>query len=580
MLSVQSDPFRTERTAEFSVPRADCDRSRSHAVWLGVCLLVVLAAVPRFLLAGRAVPICDDGYFYLAVAEALDQGEFETALWYLNVNIYPVLLVAMDGLGLAVLPAAKYWSVTLGALTVLPLFGWIRRLLDDKTAFAAAAIYAVHPAFIEISAEPIRDSTFWFLMALSLYFSWRAAQEQRLWMFASAGLAVALAAHTRTEGWLLGLPMMAWPAIRFGEATRAKRMRLGLGMLLACAMTPALLLSYNLTILHNYPHWELGKLEHFRMVLEWIGPEQASGPATPPAAASVVPEPIPTSASPRIETPAAAATIPLAAPPNPSGGQASEQPPGWFSVAYEYVDSLVQTLKPVPLVLMLIGAIAGRRLLLRRENLILSAMLVAICLGVWIRLTTLGEINGRYFLACFFPAAGSCGLGLIAVIGAMERFTQRFMRVSAAKWAAVGLAMVIGLLHMTDVLDDTHPSRIREARIGRALGEELGGPLEIITLPHAARVGYYANGELPSIILDDTPIEILVEERGADVAILEQEFTRERNCSDLALQLLCRGWRQHDITHIPDSEHFLVFVKTPKTGRTASSLRHASGKNR
>ena len=579
MLSVQSDPFRTENTAEYPAPRADCDPSRSHAVWLGICLLVVLAAVPRFLLAARAVPICDDGYFYLAVAEALDQGEFETALWYLNVNIYPVLLVAMDGLGLAVLPAAKYWGVTLGALTVLPLFGWIRRLLDDKTAFAAAAIYAMHPAFIEISSEPIRDSTFWFLMALSLYFSWRAAQEVRLGMFAAAGLAVALAAHTRTEGWLLGLPMIAWPVIRFGDATRAKRIRLGLGMLLAAAMTPALLLAYNLTILHNYPHWELGKLEHFRMVLEWIGPEEAPDPPTPPPVASAIPKSIPAS-PPRIETPAAAATIPPAAPPPPSGGQASEQSPGWFSVSYEYVDSLVQTLKPVPLMLMLIGAIAGRRLLLQRENLILSAMLVAICLGVWIRLTTLGEINGRYFLACFFPAAGSCGLGLVAVIRAVERLTQRYTRVPAAKWSAVGLAMVIGVLHVSDVLGDTHPSRLREARIGRALGEELGGSLEIITLPHAARVGYYANGELPSIILDDTPIEILVEDTRADVVILEHEFTHERNCADIASQLLCREWRRHDITHIPDSEHFLVFVKPPKTTRAASSLREASGKNR
>lgn len=576
------------------------------ATWCWLAILVAVAAIPRLLLAARAEPICDDGFFYLSVADALERGAYKTALWYLNVNVFPVILVALNSLGLVVLPAAKFWSAIVGTLTVFPLFGWLRRILGQKVALAACFVYAMHPEFIEIAAEPIRDSTFWFLMALALYFCRRAADDRRLLHFASAGLVVALAAHTRTEGWLLVLPMVFWPMIcatqdrtsgeprrdRNGHGSRrAGPSKTVLGILLSLAMIPAFLVVYNVTILRGHRQWEFGKLEHFQMVMVWlIGSDSDE---------FLLHDEEEVEKLETVENENRAKESPTPRTRFASNTQVGEMfaelqqerresgpPPGIWDHVSLYIDAMIQSLKPIPLILMLIGAIAGRRFLLEPENLLLSAMFVAIGLAIWIRLATLGDINARYFLSCFFPAAGSVGLGVVAVLDWLEHVSERFVNRPVAARMACGLLLLIGLLHSSDAVLGQHPSRLREARIGRMLGEELEGEHRFITLPHAARVGYYADGELPVMVLDNTPISKLIDQSQADVAILEHELTSVRHCANLAARLIASGWKPHDITHIPESEHFLVFVKStertpsPRPTKTASVVRPNSPQSR
>ena len=47
-------------------------------------------------------------------------------------------------------------------------------------------------------------------MALSLYLLWRAVAEVRLSLFLLGGLAMAMAAMTRTEGLFLLMPLLLW----------------------------------------------------------------------------------------------------------------------------------------------------------------------------------------------------------------------------------------------------------------------------------------------------------------------------------------------------------------------------------
>ena len=63
---------------------------------------------------------------------------------------------------------------TVYSLTILPLFGLVRRLYDDRVAAATCFLFAIRPELIESSIEPIRGPTFWFFFVVSLYFIWRA----------------------------------------------------------------------------------------------------------------------------------------------------------------------------------------------------------------------------------------------------------------------------------------------------------------------------------------------------------------------------------------------------------------------
>ena len=68
----------------------------------------------------------------------------------------------------------------------------------------------IHSGLIRWSVEIIRDSTFWFLLALSLYLVWRAVTELRWTLHLAAGAAIALACLTRFEGLVLYVPLAAW----------------------------------------------------------------------------------------------------------------------------------------------------------------------------------------------------------------------------------------------------------------------------------------------------------------------------------------------------------------------------------
>ena len=530
---------------------------RRDVLWLLGLLFVAL--IPRMLVAVRLGPVCDDGYFYLAVAEAYQRGDLHTALWYLNINIYPLLLAGFDWLGADPLAAAQAWGVGVATLTVLPLFGWLRRLLDRRVAFAACCLYAVHPEFIEVSPEPIRDATFWLLSATSLYFLWRAAAERRLWLFVAAGMSVAFAAHTRSEGWLLLLPAIAWPLVRWRESHRGRWMLAG-GTAAAFAITPLFVVAFNLTILRDHDRWEWGKLQHFQLALQWAGAIETEN--SPPQTRPVEQSPLSvagatagTSEAAPVVPPTLADTVPELA--RQLEGRREQRRVDRSS----FLHLAVRALEPVPLLLMLAGAIGWRQLLIRREHLVLSAICLAVFLGVWVRLSTLGEINGRYFLVCFFPASGAAGLGLLWVLATLERtwFAMRPRPRAAA--AVTSVAVLIGGAHVADAVAGVHPSRDREAEIGRLLGERLGQDRVLVVLPHACRVGYYASGKLPVVVLDDTPIETLLDRHSAEVVILEHGYTPAEHCADLATRLIRRGWRPYELKGLPDADRFVVLTR-------------------
>ena len=225
--------------------------------YVTLLLLLLACLVPRALMAWKMGGICPDAVVYIQVAESFDKGLLHNAHQF-GLNLFPAILMLLHRSGLDWELAGKLWNVAVSCLTVLPLYGWARRQFDNRVALAAGCLYALHSELIRWSPEGIRDPTFWFFMALSMYLLWRAVAEARLPFFLLAGLAMAMAAMTRSEGLFLLLPLLLW-SFRRGNRTHhaprdgmhhaerdeyvgALRRRLLLGAMLAVGVFPALLL--------------------------------------------------------------------------------------------------------------------------------------------------------------------------------------------------------------------------------------------------------------------------------------------------------------------------------------------------
>ena len=191
----------------------------------------------------------------------------------MNLNIYPVILMVLNRLGLSWETGGMIWGVLISSLVVLPLFGWVRRQFDDTVAIVACLLYAVQPIFIQWSPEIIRDPTFWFFFTLSLYLMWRAVTEVHVGLFTCSGLGHNTCDFTRFEGLFLFIPLALWTFWRYRALTSGRdRAKLAVGSVLSVIAFPALILLVNFTLLQNYSHWVYSRLSPLSIdpiLVEW-----------------------------------------------------------------------------------------------------------------------------------------------------------------------------------------------------------------------------------------------------------------------------------------------------------------------
>ena len=183
-------------------------------------LLLLCCLIPRIVAATRIAGICPDGVMYIRLATALEEGRFRDAFAGMNLNVYPPILMVLHRLGLSWETAGELWGIAISSLVVLPLFGLMRRQFDDNVAVICCLLYAVHPVFLQWSAELIRDPTFWFFFTCTLYLLWRAVTEVRWGYFLAAGMTLTLAVLTRFEGLFLLIPLVLVDRLALSGADR------------------------------------------------------------------------------------------------------------------------------------------------------------------------------------------------------------------------------------------------------------------------------------------------------------------------------------------------------------------------
>ena len=517
-----------------------------------VFALLGLCFVPRAVLACMLEAVCSDGHFYIAVADALDRGDINAAFSYLNMNVYPAVLLLLHRTGLDWIVAAKLCGVLLGSLTVMPLFGWVRRMFDDRIAVVACVLYAIHPEIIELSPEPIRETMFWFFVTLFLYAAIRAVSEHKLWLFALAGVALTFAAYTRIEGWLLLLPVVVWSACRF-QSRSESRARLIAGVLVCLAMMPALLLLTNVTLLRHHTRWEWGRL---------AGVAGANNSQVVEADAIESPKPSSSLRASGEPVPAASVVVPIVE------RTVEDAPkPKWQM----FIAALVSSYEPLALLLTVTGLFAARGALLHRDKLVLWIIAPFVLLVVWIRLTIVGDLNGRYFLLTFFLLAPFTAIGLVGGLRRLEMVLSRLKSFGPRRtWTASAMALIV-VVSLGDALLSRHTSRHREASLGRWLQRELG-PLEsVVADKDSSTVGYFAKGTNPRTLLNYEPVEDIVFQLRPDMLILHAPMFASwpREYQEVVARS-CAASGLHQI-HVDDShaghEEFLIFAS-----RRSSSL--------
>ena len=428
--------------------------------------------------------LCNDAVFYIDLAANFEKGDVAGGLGRLGLNTYPPILAALHHAGLSWETAGKWWGVVLASLAVLPLYGWVRRQFDERTALVAALLYAFHPKLIEWSPELLRDPTFWFFWALSLYVGWRAAEKTQFGWYAVAGLSIALAVHTRFEGWFLYLPLVGWSVCR-REASRQWR-KIATGVLLSVALCPLLVLFVNVTVLRDQPRWEHGNFDRLAYVALWWNAIWQVAGAEPGRPDVEIAEELDGQAMPRFEAPGHR----LGSAPATSFHSAPMPANKMLGV---YGNALRRGFGGLFGIAWWIGFAACRRRWLRADHAILFAVAACVAAAAWVHLWYAQATSSRYFLAIVLLA---CPCAAAGWLWTYDHLTRLLGRLSATSGSRAPVAIVAVLLTLTagigESLADRHDGRSREAALGRWLLDQLGPESHVATLTPMPLVGFYS----------------------------------------------------------------------------------------
>jgi hypothetical protein len=434
-------------------------------------------------MAWKVPGICPDAVLYIRLGKAFEAGLLEQALGNIRFNVYPLILAALHRAGLGWETAGAAWGVIISSCTVLPLYGWIRRAFDHRTALAAGFLYAIHPGFIRWSVEVIRDSTFWFLMAASIYLLWLAVTELRWRWFLASGVTIALGCLTRFEGLALFALLAAWSAWRIrqaavstekpAEASRTPFLSPIASPPSSCA--PRLLfggllcvLIYPLSLLYVNCLWYQGNVsglirtEPAALARDWAQ-ESVSG-----------------------RTEARQRARPDLLPPLP-----------WWKMAERYLTGFYKGLSPLFLIVLGIG-FATERAILRRLD-FMAVLLIAgpILMAVWVHLYWSHEAGPRYFFPIVILVAPLASRGLQRLASAARSFTILPGRLALHPTLALPIVILIANLFIAFSGDTT--SRAAEVEVGHWVRASYGPAARVYGPDGLTQVvAYYAQARCAS----------------------------------------------------------------------------------
>jgi 4-amino-4-deoxy-L-arabinose transferase-like glycosyltransferase len=462
-------------------------------------ILLICAALFRALRWSATAVMFNDGPVFIGLAELMAEGEWAQALSHEYHPLYPALIAVFHSLVGDWELAAVVVNVIGGTAAVACLYGFARAAFGRTTAFAAAAILAVHPYAIKFSGDVQSEGLYLGLFLGAVWALWLALRSASLGAASVAGLLCGLAYLTRPEGiglLAVGGALAAWYALRRSwSRRRAVTWCALLFLTAACVAAP-----YVAWIRAETGVWSVTQKKSVGWVTGLSGPPARFAPKEAPApAAPDRPAPHPSVKS--------------------TADQQRRSSPArnlsrYGDAVVDLAHSNLQALGPELFAILLVGGLIGRwrRLSLRG---VFVLMVVGLYGLVLYQLTlNVGYVSTRHALPPLAVALGHVGAALLALAGAFSASRRRaVLALIFIAIAGVGLSRSL----RPDRTDSVAERRSAEWLRARDLPP--GG-----VAVHRRRIAFYAGA--PAVKIPDKPPKDVVGKMrkwGAEYLIISEE---------------------------------------------------------
>ncbi len=174
-------------------------RLSSISLWAKLFLLIFGTLIPRIIVFLQPQIITNDGTLYIRMAKLFAEGKYGgTPGSYFS--LYPFLIFLVQKFVGDWELSGQLISLTLGTLTVIPVFLLGRSLYDERMAWFSAIFYVTLPNLLKFDAQVIRDPTLWFFILVTMWLIYEGLNRNQPLLIGLASISAGLGAITRVEG--------------------------------------------------------------------------------------------------------------------------------------------------------------------------------------------------------------------------------------------------------------------------------------------------------------------------------------------------------------------------------------------
>jgi hypothetical protein len=223
-------------------------------------LLVLITLIPRLLAFLQPQIITIDGTLYVKMAKLFSDGKYE-GISNTYFTLYPLMLFFVQKFVGDWELSGRLISLILGTLTVIPIFLLGRSLYNERVGWLSAFFYITLPNFLRFDTDVLRDPTYWFFLALTLWLTWEGLKKNRLLFMGLASISAGFGAITRVDGFILWGVLALYVA--FCRTPRIPIKRKALNVAILVIIFPILLSPILLSTKRDTNHIAVGEMTSF-----------------------------------------------------------------------------------------------------------------------------------------------------------------------------------------------------------------------------------------------------------------------------------------------------------------------------
>ena len=481
-------------------------------VWI-VTALMGLAASVRVVAWFQKAVLFDDGPLFLAMADAIRDGDWPAVLGHDYHPFYSALIAVATELGVGPEAAAVGISIAGGSLAVGFLYGFICDSFGRVPAAIGAFLLALHPRAVAYSSDVQSEGVYMAFFLAAVWMAWRGLQRKPSFaMGAATGVLVGLAYLVRPEG--LGLLGVA--LVGAGVAGISRRVALGPLLAWSVALVAVAFLTaapYLVGLQSERGEWSLTPKKSLSTIVPFL--ETAVPEVGAPLAESR------RRAADRIGRPT---------PPRRAHAQAVAERPSARSggeVLLDWGSTSLSALRYDLLFLVFLGIASCWGRPGPRAGFV-STIAILYLVALYGLAWNAGYVSRRHALIPLLPLFGYAAEGVLhggrLLGGVMDRYRSSRSQVPG-RWYRVGVAAVLLAYVAVALPANLSPRRTESAAVRQAaewLREEAPA-LARVAAPRL-RIAYYAGASFVPMPSPGDPQGVLhLRESGADYLVVEEE---------------------------------------------------------